>query len=484
MSGPKISVYSLTGSAASIVAGQMLCEQQSLACYRSIQDIIQSIRSNSSDYEKQTNNLQLLIKRTSEGTEQLNQLQSIWEEIERETKDIGEKLKDKIPHVSEKYTITIAALTEKQAELRALQALQRKAERVKAKIDSLAFQNQKNTSKIQASIINDLGGVVPASPEKTSSDYLKRSVLQDTQKIQASILNDISSVTSFEIEEDTETTGVSEKKETIVTKLKELLNEPLLPESLQNEIDQAIASLSRIEDERFLQTFETVTVKNLFIKADDNRSKQEQARREYKDLCIRYESLCEMAGESPISIPPYSGEAVSVIGDEIKRLEQQIVRQQEQVYITKCVNEVMSEMGYDIIGSREVRKKSGRHFRNELFSFNEGTAVNVTYSPDGQISMELGGLDREDRIPTKEEEEVLTSDMESFCSEFEEFEKRMRARGVIVSNRIALSPPSSEYAAIINVSDYDISDSTQIALMNVTEKKRKQSERKVMRQVD
>ena len=484
MSGPKISVYSLTRSAEAIVAGQVLCEQQCLACYRNIQEIIRNLRSNSSGYEKQNSNIQLLMKRTSEGEEQLKQLQSIRDEVERETKDIEEELKDKTPHVSEKYTITIAALTEKQSELQALQTLQRKAERVKAKIDALSAQNQKNTSKIQASIIKDLEDVAPTSSEETSSNYLKRDSSQDIQKIQSSILDDISSVTSFDIEEEAETTGIAEKKNTISAKLKELQNETLLSEALQKEIKQAISSLSKIEEERFLQTFETVTVKKLFKKVDDYRSEQEQAMKEYRDLCVRYESLCEMTGESPISIPPCPGEAVSTIGEEIKRMEQQIVRQQEQLYITECVNEVMTEMGYDIIGSREVRKKSGKHFRNELFSFNEGTAVNVMYSPDGQISMELGGLDREDRIPTEEEAEVLTSDMESFCSEFEEFEKRMRERGIIVGNRIALSPPSAEYAAIINVNDYDVADSTQITMMNVTEKKRKQTDRIVMRQDD
>ena len=127
-------------------------------------------------------------------------------------------------------------------------------------------------------------------------------------------------------------------------------------------------------------------------------------------------------------------------------------------------------MGYDdLIGSRKVRKKSGKCFRNELFTFNEGTAVNVTFSPDGQISMELGGLSREDRIPTADETEILTRDMESFCGEFVEFERRMLAKGIVVGSRIALSPPSAEYAAIINVNDYDVAESTQISVMNATD---------------
>ena len=88
---------------------------------------------------------------------------------------------------------------------------------------------------------------------------------------------------------------------------------------------------------------------------------------------------------------------------------------------------------------------------------------------------------REDRIPTSEETEILTRDMETFCGEFAEFERRMLAKGIVVGNRIALSPPTAEYAAIINVNDYDVAESTQVSVMNATEKRRKQAEKKVMR---
>ena len=133
----------------------------------------------------------------------------------------------------------------------------------------------------------------------------------------------------------------------------------------------------------------------------------------------------------------------------------------------------MKDMGYDLIGRREVRKKSGKQFKNELYQFGEGTAVNITYSPEGQISMELGGIAREDRIPTEEETTVLTQDMETFCGEFSEFEKRMKAKGVIVGNRIALMPPTADYAAIINVSDYEVETGKQITEMNVATKRKK-----------
>lgn len=223
-----------------------------------------------------------------------------------------------------------------------------------------------------------------------------------------------------------------------------------------------------------------VTVMGIFKKIDAYKHEEELKAAEYAELTARYEALCSMAGEDAKRLP-YSKTAVETMNAEVERLELLLVRQQEQAYISDCVDEVMSDMGYDLIGLREVRKKSGKRFRNELFTFNEGTAVNVTFSSDGQISMELGGLAREDRVPTPEETEILTKDMENFCGEFAEFERRMLAKGIVVGNRIALSPPTAEYAAIINVNDYDVAESTQVSVMNATEKRRKQTEKKVMR---
>ena len=480
MSGPKISVYSLTGRARTIVVGQMRCEQQSLACHARTQEIVRSLQSFTGNFDQQMRNIQLLMKRTSEGAGQIERLQTIQNEIQAEAAEIKKELAAHTPHVSAKYRITEEAYAEKQAELKRLQALQKRAEALKAKLESAFNQDKKNTERIQASIIRDLEDPDAGKPQEPDLSFLQRDDSQNIQRIQASIVDDLSGVFSFEFEEEAPDTSFQDKKDAIRKELSELLKDKSLPDSIQSEIKKALFSLQRIEDIQYLNTFDSVTVLGLFKKIDAYKHEEELKEAEYNELFARYEALCAMAGEEAKQLP-YSEAAVAAISAEVERLELLLVRQQEQAYISECVDEVMADMGYDLIGSREVRKKSGKRFRNELFTFNEGTAVNVTFSPDGQISMELGGLSREDRIPTADETEILTRDMESFCGEFAEFERRMLAKGIVVGSRIALSPPSAEYAAIINVNDYDVAESTQISVMNATEKRRKQAEKKVMR---
>ncbi len=479
MSGPKISVYSLTGRARTIVVGQMRCEQQSLACHARTREIVRSLQSFTGNFDQQMRNIQLLMKRTSEGTGQIERLQTIQNEIHAEAAEIKKELAAHTPHVSAKHRITEEAYAEKQAELKRLQALQKRAEALKAKLESAFNQDKKNTARIQASIIRDLEDPDAGKAQEPDLSFLQRDDSQNIQRIQASIVDDLSGVFSFELEEAPDT-SFQDKKDAIRKELSELLQDISLPDSIQSEIKKALFLLQRIEDMHYLSTFDSVTVMGIFQKIDAYKHEEELKEAEYNELFARYEALCAMAGEEAKQLP-YSEAAVATISAEVERLELLLVRQQEQAYISECVDEVMADMGYDLIGSREVRKKSGKRFRNELFTFNEGTAVNVTFSPDGQISLELGGLAREDRIPTADETEILTRDMESFCGEFAEFERRMLAKGIVVGSRIALSPPSAEYAAIINVNDYDVAESTQISVMNATEKRRKQAEKKVMR---
>lgn len=486
MSGPKISVYSLTGRARTVVMGQIRCEQQSVACAEQTKEILRSLQALSGNFEREIANIQLLMRRTSEGNGQIEKIQRFKEKLSKEVTEIQKELNSHMPHISQKYWISEEAYEEKQAELKVLQAIRKKAEALQTELNAIFSQNQKNASNIQASILNDLGSSDDTEKESKSLEYLMRDKAQSIERIQESIIDDISGIYSFDFSEevqDEQDISVENMKMELRAKLVAMIKDNILPDSIVAEIQQADRYLQKVTEIQYLSTFEAVTLNGLNMKIADYNKEQIERRKEFNELFARYKALCVMAEENAKKYD-YTEAAVGIISAEIERLEYALVKQQEQEYIDECVNEVMTEMGYDLIGERVVKKRSGKKFRNELFTFNEGTAVNVTYSSDGQISMELGGISREDRVPNPEECEMLTQDMESFCSEFKEFEKRLRAKGVVVNNRIALSPPSAEYAAIINVSDYNVAEGTQITEMKSVERKKRAVEKKVMRRTE
>ena len=103
-------------------------------------------------------------------------------------------------------------------------------------------------------------------------------------------------------------------------------------------------------------------------------------------------------------------------------------------------------MGYRLIGGLKARPdgivKSG------LYRFNEGAAVSVTYDSNGDMCMELGALDTEEREPDPQESEHLRQDMESFCSGYRKIREKLAEKGLVL-NRGSELPPDAEYAQVL-----------------------------------
>lgn len=447
MSGPKISVYELTGWARANVNGQMRCEQQSMSCANQIETSISYILGCRGTIDELIGQLKVLNNRCEVDVSCMLSLQDMLAHIEKESTDLLSDLQDHRPHISEKYQISEEALAEKKQLLAKLKEIKQR---------SVALQDRIECAIKEASAVAE-------SLENVAQD---------------SIAEDISASVYLDFNVPPEEDIFSTEKSDLETRLRTLLLDNGLPSAMIIEINEAIGALDRIVALEYLHTFSSVTVKTLENKIKLFRAQKEEENKLRAELLERYTVVCQLANiEANSNIASFD---VEKIEEEIARVELLAVKQREQEYISDCVEEVLTEMGYEFLGSREVKKKSGKRFRNELFSFDEGTAVNVTFSSDGQIAMELGGIAHEDRLPNDDETRELTEDMETFCGEFAEIERKLREKGVVVGSRIAMSPPSAEYAAIINVDDYELETNKQIVEM-ATRKKKKRTAAKNMR---
>ena len=212
------------------------------------------------------------------------------------------------------------------------------------------------------------------------------------------------------------------------------------------------------DTDAFRNTLFTTSVHPLFRQYQAELDQYSREEVEYQELLLRYSDLCE-----ELSVPqeplPWSPGAMAALRGTIEEMEQRILRREEEAYICRALDEVMQELGYPLLGTREVTKRSGKRFRHALYTFEDGTAIDVTYSDDGQIAMELGGLDNQDRVPDEQETIYLCDAMEGFCTSFEQIEERLRRRGVVLKERIHMLPPTEENAQIINTEDYHLSAS-------------------------
>ena len=278
--------------------------------------------------------------------------------------------------------------------------------------------------------------------------------------------------------DDADKEALSVLQNEAVQKLEQLKRHTFLPPIYQGKITEAAEKVCDITDKTFLKNYIAVTVNQLVKEVDQFTAEYRQCREEFEELYAEYTALCGLyyyVAQEYVC----SKEAVQILKEEICRIKEAVAEDDEQAYISDCLDEVMEEMGYSVLGSREVTKRSGKRFRNELYAYDEGTAVNVTYSSDGRIAMEIGGIDTNDRIPNARETEMLCDSMEKFCRDFETIEKRLREKGVVLAERVSLLPPDAEYAQIINTAEYSLE--TEVKTIAVKKQRRSAVKQKTMR---
>lgn len=284
--------------------------------------------------------------------------------------------------------------------------------------------------------------------------------------------------TSFADIQTVSQTTISESKSKIRSQLIEMKNNQNLPKELVGEITEALSKIETIDNETFFKNYSSVTVTPLIKRCKRYLNEYEACHEEFEKLYAEYIALCDLYFYVAQEYPCCNA-SIEVLKSEIKRIKETVDADDEQAYISDCLDEVMEEMGYTVIGSREVTKKNGKHFRNELYTYGEGTAVNITYSSDGKIAMELGGIDVTDRLPDDHETSVLCESMENFCDDFKEIEKRLLTKGVVLADRISLLPPSAEYAQIINTTDYSMTEMAET--LQAKKKRQTTTKRKALR---
>lgn len=264
-------------------------------------------------------------------------------------------------------------------------------------------------------------------------------------------------------------------------KIDEMLDSVLplgISQELQEESIKIRWKAHEITNEGFIDNYYAMTVLPFVKKCKRYGEQLVEYREKFEELASKHRYYSEYLG-LPVAQFVFSLDKMESLKQEVKELENQCEQLEEQRHISESLDEVMHDMGYHVVGSREVTKKSGRKFHNQLYRFSEGTVVNITYASNGQVSMELGGVDTCDREPIEAECTALCDEMSSFCGDFQEIEKRLKEKGVVLANRISMLPPAEEYAQIINISDYEMLE--QVVSYEVVSKKQNENKKQVIR---
>ena len=181
---------------------------------------------------------------------------------------------------------------------------------------------------------------------------------------------------------------------------------------------------------------------------------------EFEKALDKYNALCTIAGET--GKPGFFGREASIqsvekLNVEIKRLQKLIEEKTQIEYITQSVDEVMKDLGYDVIATDFLttpQKKSIHH----IYEFEQGNVINVYTSDNGSLMFEVSGVKENDEPMTDLEKLKVKESMESFCTKYPEIKGRLRERGIQMNNE-DLKPPGIRYARAISLNKKKITSS-------------------------
>ena len=238
-----------------------------------------------------------------------------------------------------------------------------------------------------------------------------------------------------------------------------------LSNSLERKLETIKTKANEITSGEYLHNFYQISVLP-FVK--ECRDYDEFYQMHY----VEYEALkttCEvLAKELHVELEQkeFSNEALEYYRSKREELSEKAIESRKQIYLRECMDSAMEELGYTLVGTKHSVDRRGNEFHNQLYTYSEGTAVNVTFAKGGQITMELGGIDTIDRTPDYAESQQLVESMHTFCSDYGRIEDKLLEKG-IVNERVSMMPAEEDFAQIINVSEYDLTQ--EVSKFNVSQ---------------
>ena len=428
MSGPKSARYTLTPEQRRILAEARERERKTKRELDKLQQHRGELASLKERLGMATTSIDMLVDRVGEGNE------------------VQQSIRNSITQI--KAIIKEAASLSMQSGLENLQAFNSKAKTVEENARKIALQYESQSNEINVVLSKNIeDSITDGMSIRIDDEIIKQQSHLESQK----------------------------------AKIKDVLreaNNSNISSDLQKEGIAILGRAQGITDDSFIDNYYAMTVLPYIKRCKAYEEQIKEYGEEFDELVSKHRYYSEYIGMPVISFT-FSMDTLNSLRHEVAELESQSEKIEEQQYISESLDQVMRDMGYNVVGSREVVKKSGRKFRNELYHFSEGSVVNVTYAANGQISMELGGVDTCDREPSEEESSVLCDEMVEFCDEFPEIERRLKEKGVVLMNRISMLPPAEEYAQIINVSDFNMTE--QVDVLETASRKQTETRKQVLR---
>lgn len=208
-----------------------------------------------------------------------------------------------------------------------------------------------------------------------------------------------------------------------------------------------------------------------FIEEENLNKKREE---DYNSKYALYEIICKnlniekelVKTEDITSI----NKEILLIEEEIDRLKKVLAEKEEYNYIVDSINEIMIELGYNVISS-DIMKKVNRTIVDNIYEFDDKSVLNVFTSDNGTIMFEVTGISNEKKEPTSLDKLKIKESMDNFCNKYSLIKEKLAERGILFGKE-NLKPAEEKYARIRVVSEekYKVSNKMNVKSKNYKNK--------------
>lgn len=224
---------------------------------------------------------------------------------------------------------------------------------------------------------------------------------------------------------------------------------------LKRSVNAVLDRLKSIKDIKQLKDYCLGVVGQIIYECESYLSDYEHRYERFEKLYEAYEGLCMILHIQP-NVVEFSDEAITYLEKENEKLQCEAENLLERQYIATSFNNILKEMGYNLLGQKANSINNDIYYTNRLYSYENGNVASVTFSSNGQISIEIGSVDNVNREPSKQEAISQVKSMERLCEDLPLIEERLAEKGIVLKQRIAMQPACEEVAQIFNGKDYNI----------------------------
>jgi hypothetical protein len=155
-------------------------------------------------------------------------------------------------------------------------------------------------------------------------------------------------------------------------------------------------------------------------------------------------ALYAMLGGEALALPS----SIEALEQLAKELEGKARKREESKYIATAMHDVMCDVGYSVISSETLHRPKNETERR-LFDFSDNSVLSVSTSDSGSIMFEVMGRKKGEAL-TAVQRTAIRDDMGKFCPDYDVIKKKLREKGIELSNE-RLCMPDEKYVREIDV---------------------------------